>query len=749
MKNIKDLFLVEDWDHQPKIGDSKIGHHILRIKEHSILMDFLTRRNEGSFLLCGHRGTGKTSSLFSAINEAQTKRKTLLPILIKATSIQFESEKEQESIVKHLIYSLHRTIKHDNNSSDDFKKRVEELHKNSLASKKGKQYSANEEKGKEYSASIKFNLIPPIVLIIASLAFLTAGSSPHAWILSVISSVLGGIFVISFISKKWFKSSESSSSYYIHEYTFENLLSELEELLDNYSNERKILFILDEFDKTKETQNVLPKLKMLLNQNNTLFLFITVPDILDKLENRNDPEYTLFSQVLFLKRPLFKEMKSFLDNICDFANSTCKKEDQDYKMMKNYLCYMSGTNFFRLYSQIRDVVSNKGDKQCLDIHLVNSHITKANLQQCIEWIYSRKQRHSPSQWQTNDQILDALYDFTAVLENTPKNESVSIADDGATFTIGTTGTYNPQGNQHSTIMDLLNLLTKQGYLRHISDQTCSIVGNLPVFHTDLAGIFVEEQRVLKNAYEDFRRQIVSFANLKTRYVDDAGTPFDTDAFEAKWDQIHLCLAPFPIDFESCKTARDFHDQIASANSPIIPTEQLQEQSNILRHALYVLNRSYVDLLSQIFTKALKMEIQGPYSDISNGFFSTLGIPNTNLTNTTLRFTLENKLFKNIVIAFEPTDEFLDSVKSKNITNNMIICLGDPSQASQYERRSFVITESAHLKNVIKKIPLKGKDDHEIIFYFMKLPLHSSDVEKILQVICDLFQKNDSSNKVML
>lgn len=87
MKNIKDLFLVEDWDHQPKIGDSKIGHHILRIKEHSILMDFLTRRNEGSFLLCGHRGTGKTSSLFSAINEAQTKRKTLLPILIKATSI--------------------------------------------------------------------------------------------------------------------------------------------------------------------------------------------------------------------------------------------------------------------------------------------------------------------------------------------------------------------------------------------------------------------------------------------------------------------------------------------------------------------------------------------------------------------------------------------------------------------------------------------------------------------------------------
>ena len=298
-------------------------------------------------------------------------------------------------------------------------------------------------------------------------------------------------------------------------------------------------------------------------------------------------------------------------------------------------------------------------------------------------------------------------------------------------------------------MDLLNLLTKQGYLRHINDQAYSIVGNLPMFHTDLAGIFVEEQRVLNNTYEDFRRQIVSFANLKTRYVDDAGTPFDTDAFEAKWDQIRLCLAPFPIDFESCKTARDFHDQITSANSTIIPTEQLQEQSNILRHALYVLNRSYVDLLSQVFAKALKMEIQGPYSDISNGFFSTLGIPNINLTNTTLRFTLENKLFKNIVIAFEPTDEFLDSVESKNITNNMIICLGDLNQASQYKGKSFVITESAHLKNIIKKISLKGKDDHKIIFYFMKLPLHPSDVEKILQVIHDLFQKNDSSNKVML
>lgn len=88
------ITVAEDWDFQPKLGDKKIGRHVLREKEHSILMDFLTRRNEGSLLLCGHRGTGKTSSIFGAINESHKKRSALLPVLIKATSINFDQKND-------------------------------------------------------------------------------------------------------------------------------------------------------------------------------------------------------------------------------------------------------------------------------------------------------------------------------------------------------------------------------------------------------------------------------------------------------------------------------------------------------------------------------------------------------------------------------------------------------------------------------------------------------------------------------
>ena len=62
--------LKKDWDYQIKLSGAK-GHHIARSKEHRILVDFLKRRDEGAMLLCGHRGTGKTSSVISAILDAK------------------------------------------------------------------------------------------------------------------------------------------------------------------------------------------------------------------------------------------------------------------------------------------------------------------------------------------------------------------------------------------------------------------------------------------------------------------------------------------------------------------------------------------------------------------------------------------------------------------------------------------------------------------------------------------------------
>ena len=48
-----------------------IGQHVTRKIERELLIDFIRRKNEGALLICGKRGVGKTSVVFSAIQEAK------------------------------------------------------------------------------------------------------------------------------------------------------------------------------------------------------------------------------------------------------------------------------------------------------------------------------------------------------------------------------------------------------------------------------------------------------------------------------------------------------------------------------------------------------------------------------------------------------------------------------------------------------------------------------------------------------
>ena len=85
------ISLKKDWDYHPKL-ECQNGHHVTRNDEHSILVDFMSRRDEGSLLVAGHRGVGKTSSVITAINDVVRTTKLLLPVFIKATSINLDKE---------------------------------------------------------------------------------------------------------------------------------------------------------------------------------------------------------------------------------------------------------------------------------------------------------------------------------------------------------------------------------------------------------------------------------------------------------------------------------------------------------------------------------------------------------------------------------------------------------------------------------------------------------------------------------
>lgn len=66
------IILRKEWDYSPHIEKEEItSYHITRKRENQLLVDFLIRKEEGALLICGKRGIGKTSAVFSAIHSAK------------------------------------------------------------------------------------------------------------------------------------------------------------------------------------------------------------------------------------------------------------------------------------------------------------------------------------------------------------------------------------------------------------------------------------------------------------------------------------------------------------------------------------------------------------------------------------------------------------------------------------------------------------------------------------------------------
>ena len=111
---MKSAHLKPDWDYQPRINSPK-GHHVTRTQESTKLIDFIQRSNEGALLLCGERGAGKTSLLYSCINHIN-KPQEIIPVLLNAASINkiIESSDRKNSTkitVQQFIRSLYSKTK--------------------------------------------------------------------------------------------------------------------------------------------------------------------------------------------------------------------------------------------------------------------------------------------------------------------------------------------------------------------------------------------------------------------------------------------------------------------------------------------------------------------------------------------------------------------------------------------------------------------------------------------------------------
>jgi len=222
------------------------------------------------------------------------------------------------------------------------------------------------------------------------------------------------------------KASESSSieELYVTDKSISNLEYDLYALLDEISLSKepsKIIFVIDEMDKIKETERVkitdiIKTFKNLFTLSSGLFVFIAGKDIYDVVEKSKEEReiaYTFFNDKIFISRPNFDDLEEYIDEIIDESKDKFI-DKQIYQDFRNLLCYQAKSDFFELHFRIRDYISDydKEDRPVLQIEsFEETELFHANIQKTLGQIFDLNKYWAPSCWYQNNLLLTGLYKF--------------------------------------------------------------------------------------------------------------------------------------------------------------------------------------------------------------------------------------------------------------------------------------------------------------------------------------------------
>jgi hypothetical protein len=368
------LFVKQTWDNQVLAFDDRNESHVIR-KDMDFILDFLRRRAEGSLLISGRRGVGKTNLIFSAIYTAKSELRssniTMIPVIVNATDFKYDEDqtpqdedpiestepKFKRNILKNIIRKLYLETKKipakedekvtQNSSTTSVVGKKDEglasslgissLYDRSQANKFERTSTSdqieNEKLTEERKSSVNINLSKEFFIIILSAIsglitqFTEALSSLKSIILPITLLIPAIVIGVEYTRSKTQLKEQSeelkNSSFYKYDYDVPTLEFELQTALERLKALKyRIVFVIDELDKLipKQVITVLTSLKTLINHGSSIFIFITDDDFFRKLELMSADRsefYTLFPQKIFLQRPDFAEVRQFLTNIID------------------------------------------------------------------------------------------------------------------------------------------------------------------------------------------------------------------------------------------------------------------------------------------------------------------------------------------------------------------------------------------------------------------------------------------------
>ena len=669
--------LSKDWDYQPKLHNT-FGHHVIRQNEQKILQEFMIRRKEGALLILGQRGIGKTSAIITAINESLKLDKSIIPIILKAPTITITKDDDGKIILINLIRSLYHNTKNieNKNLSKELKIETKELYKKSRTSE-NQQITQSENKTtttKKFKINFSYKniilpilaSIPSLIYFLSSIFFLDYQTFIHDYLSYV--SIITIVSIVIYFTFEYVKNNTNITTQkeiLIYDYTFYMLQFDFEELLTKYSNDnKKILFVIDEIDQNTTLLQKFSLLKMLITQNNALFLFVMNPEsYYDNTKNILGHE-TLFSQKLFMTRPLFDEVRDFLNEI--ISEDTNDKVDD----FKYYICYKSKMVFYHLYDALRDhmISINDDNSVTLNIELNERQVTFVNLQKTIEWTYNRHHRINPSEWRKNDNILKNLYEFSEILSDQLLGAPIKIQDKKMIFRGDTRDLDIRDEYVNSALVDFREMLIHQGYLK-LDNSEIVVVGTLKQFNVD-EPMFIEERKSYQKRYKKLLSTYIAIGNLYERVINHNDEIFRINNIDVKWHQFaDLLIKITHTDFMNSKL-KELYDDL---------NDNILENSDYVKESLNEIVNRYTSLLDAFPSILSNMIVKNSSDLIDNGQNSLRNKFNIDVKIRNYALCTKSNLFYNdIFIITNPKKSIVERILGNmpNPDHVLIICIHD-------------------------------------------------------------------------
>ncbi|MFA5032293.1 MAG: P-loop NTPase fold protein [bacterium] len=500
--------LKKDWDipiQPPTLESNGIGHFAGRKREVELLVNEILHKNQGSILVGGYRGVGKTSTVYKALSEAKSKEKNLIVVLLNAAQLEAESYVKTEGhnqnkiapekIIQNLIRRLYSTTKDSNSINKTLKENIENLYRKAIASEfklkenYQKQTEFLSEVEKEENSEIllsekNIKILIFLVSFVFAAIFQVFKLTPWDMLNKILPLFLAFpipyAINISYKRRKIQRTKNELKGAAEELYQFDNNIGNLEFDLEEihkelHNNGKKLVYVIDELDKLdpEQVKNVLKFFKNLFTLSKALFIFVGGEELFSEMKKKPEKpeiyrtkEYTYFTSKYFFARPMWKDLNEYINEIIEE-----KEIDNDnFENLKHSLTFNAINDFFDLITIIKDRII-KFDKDGYSIiemdNFSNDDILKFQLHKLLTLVFEEKYlSYEHSQWYENENILRALYSHIRdnILSQYSGHSFQDSSIDSTTF---------------SAIRDFNALLYRLGILNIISEMPQNIRG-LPV-----------------------------------------------------------------------------------------------------------------------------------------------------------------------------------------------------------------------------------------------------------------------------